>query len=289
MDVTHNGPGEAALPTKEPWKAAFTNGAFCALVAAMLLWGGLRDFTPPPEEPKSVEAVLEESEERSHWNRESLEIIRERSRITDAIDAQIETLEARRSSGGRDAESEAEIRRLRASWFEEMDKTEQLWSARDAARGERQRQRDAPRREQVARAAQAWERSRKFVLAASAAAWLLAGWLLWQARLLYARRPAARADSDAGDPQRSQKIPFYLLQVTVCVGVLLFGVLGADRHFDQRNPRDMVIMLGLFGLGTSTLWLFFGTIDWSKWNAIKDLVKGGRAAGETDGAQDDRD
>jgi len=79
------------------------------------------------------------------------------------------------------------------------------------------------------------------------------------------------------------------LQVTVCVGVLLFGVLGADRHFDQRNPRDMVIMLGLFGLATSTLWLFFGTIDWSTWNAIKDLVKGGRAAGDADGAQDDRD
>ena len=108
MDVTHDGPGEPALPPEERWKAAFANGALCALFAlfaAMLPWGGLREFTPPPEEPKNVEAGLEESEERSRWNRESLEIIREQSRITDAIDAQIETLEARRSSGGRDRKS----------------------------------------------------------------------------------------------------------------------------------------------------------------------------------------
>lgn len=49
------------------------------------------------------------------------------------------------------------------------------------------------------------------------------------------------------------------------------------------------MVLGLAGLAMSTIWLFFGSIDWSEWNAIKGVVTGKRPAGDdAESKSDDR-
>jgi len=294
-----------AVTPAEPRKSRFVNGVLCALVAAGLLWGSFREFTPPPEEAKSAQNLLEESEELLRWSRELNALQDERSKITDAIDARIEMLEARRAEG-RVAERDEEIRRLRATWFAEMEETNRLTTQKMKEREEREWQAGARRREQVARAAWAWERHRRNLLAVSASAWLLAGWLLWQALLQGHRQAVTRAAGEAGAPPlaadraaveppvthegdrpRRRKLPFYLLQVTVCVGLLLCGSLGSAEHFDRKYPRDMFVFFGLFGLATSTLWFFHGTIDWSDWSANKARLGGRKAPTDTDAAHDD--
>jgi len=179
MGMQHEKPGAATPPRERPWKTACTHGGFCGVMATIFLLSGLREFTPPREEPASVEAFLEDYRE-SRSPRELVERLSERSRRNAAI-----------------------------------------------------------HREKVARAAAEWERTRIFIFAFSAGWWLWAGWLLWRAYLLYAHQPA---------PPPSLKLAFYLLNMTVCVGVLLFGIFGADRYFDAEDGRVPYVELGLLGL-----------------------------------------
>jgi hypothetical protein len=73
---------------------------------------------------------------------------------------------------------------------------------------------------------------------------------------------------------------FYVVQLAVYIGAILFGLSGPAPPAGAKDKREMLVFIGLLGLAMSTIWLFFGSIDWSKWNAIKRLVTGKRPAGE---------
>jgi len=90
------------------------------------------------------------------------------------------------------------------------------------------------------------------------------------------------------DPQRIQKIPFFVFMLLVCLCVLLFGMLGPDEQFSEKHPRSEMVFLGCFGFISSTVWFFFGMIDWSDWNTIKKQLTGKEANGDADTTEDDR-
>lgn len=301
MAERQGGRADAEPAAADAWKAPFANGAIFAVVAAMLFWGAFREFRPPPEEPTSVEQMLKEADETLRSGRELTDLLRERSRITDAIDDRIEALEARRAEGQDRDGLDDELRRLRKTLLAELETTNRLVGERNAAGEEEERQEDAKRRERVARAAWEWQRARWRLLAMAAAAAALAGWLFWQAHIRHARHVVtavaaqadgragsprrAHADLGGGDPQRGQKLPFYALQVGICLMCVLFGLLGPEPKAGAKHGREDLVIFGLAGLALSTIWLFFGSIDWSTWNAIKGLVNG-KAAGDTDGTRD---
>jgi hypothetical protein len=98
-----------------------------------------------------------------------------------------------------------------------------------------------------------------------------------------------RGVADAGDPQWSQKLVFYVVQLAVCIGAILFGLLGSAPPAGAKDEREGLVFIGLFGLALSTIWLFLRSIDWSTWNAIKEVATGTRAAGdEAESKSDDR-
>jgi len=66
---------------------------------------------------------------------------------------------------------------------------------------------------------------------------------------------------------------FFLVQLAFCIGLILFGLSASPPPAGAEDRREECLFLGLFGLATSTVFLFFGSIDWSTWNAIKDRVK----------------
>lgn len=240
---------------------------------------------PPPEEPTSVEASLQEAAESSPETRRFLELMRERSQITDTIERRIKEIEATPVAGDDHAARDDEKRRLRRTLLAEMQKTSQLLSAQQAASEERKRTADAPRQAQVARAAEQWRRYRPVFFAMGLSFMALAGWLLWKAHRLHfeqvlaeraARSERRRSEShraEAGDPQWNQRLVIYVVQLVACIGCILFGLSKSAPPVGAEDEREEFLFLGLFGLATSTLFLFFGSIDWSTWNAIKDLVR----------------
>jgi hypothetical protein len=135
---------------------------------------------------------------------------------------------------------------------------------------ERKRLADAPRRAQVARAAEQSRRARPVFLAMGLFFLAVAGWLLWEARRLHSKQTLA--ERAAGDPQWNQRLVIYSVQLAVCIGVILYGLSESAPPAGVEDTREELLFLGLFGLATSTVFLFFGSIDWSTWNAIKDLV-----------------
>ena len=69
--------------------------------------------------------------------------------------------------------------------------------------------------------------------------------------------------------QRKQKIPLLIFFLIICISMILFGVFAPDSQFPDDAPRSAFVFLGVFCTITSTLWFFFGSIDWSTWNLIK--------------------
>jgi len=262
------------------------------IFATAWLWGASREFKPPPEEPKSVEASLQAAVEHARETRRFLELMRERSQITDAIERRIKDLEAPPVAGDDHAARHDEKRRLQRTLLAEMQKTSQLLSAQQAAMEERKRTADAPRQAQVARAAEQWRRYRPVFLAMGLSFMALAGWLLWKAHRLHfeqvlAERAAGaergRSEShraEAGDPQWNQKLVIYLVQLAVSIGCIMLGLSESAPPAGVEDERESLVFIGLFGLATSTWWLFFGWIDWSTWNAIKDAVRSRNSPGD---------
>ena len=76
----------------------------------------------------------------------------------------------------------------------------------------------------------------------------------------------------AGDPQWNQRLVIYSVQLAVCIGCILYGLSESAPRAGVEDTREELLFLGLFGLATSTVFLFFGSIDWSTWNAIKELM-----------------
>lgn len=305
MAERHDPEADAVTVAADAWRAPFANAVGLAVTAAAMLWGGFREFTPPPEEPESLEQLFADTDEVMRWAEEFEQLSRERSRITDAIDKRIKVLEAQRSEEPHRAGLRDELRQLRESWLAEMETTNRLLREKNAAMEEKKLRKDAVRQEQVARAAADWQRGRWKVLAMAGGAAALAGWLFLRARTLR-RQFVASAGAEAGggpqaeapaaadpalveerDRQQSQKIPFFLFQVAICIGVLLLGLFGPAPQAGAKDERAGFVFLGLFGLATSTIWLFFGSIDWSTWNAIKGRLNGREADGNADGTRDD--
>jgi hypothetical protein len=281
-----------ASPGAKSWKDPLGSGLLAIIFATAWLWGASREFRPPPEEPKSTEALLQEAAESIRETRRFLEFMRERSQITDAIERRIKELEAPPVAGDDHAARDDEKRRLRRTLLAEMQKTSQLLSAQQAAREERKRTADAPRQAQVARAAEQWRRYRPVFLAMGLSFMALAGWLLWKAHRLHSEQVLAeraagserhRSEShraEAGDPQWNQRLVVYLVQLAASIGCILFGLSTSAPPAGADDKREEFLFLGLFGLATSTVFLFFGSIDWSTWNAIKDLVRGRNSPGD---------
>jgi hypothetical protein len=280
------------------WKDPLGHGLLAIIFATAWLWGASREFRPPPEEPKSAEAKLQEVAESLRETREFLELMRDRSQITDAIDRRIKELEAPPVAGDDHATRNAERRRLQRTLSSELEKTSQLLSAQQAESQERKWRVDAPRRAQVARAAEQWRRYRPVFLAMGLFFMAWAGWDLWKAHRLHSeqvlaervagaehRRSASRR-AEAGDPQWNQRVIFYLIQLPVCIGCILFGLSDSAPPAGAEDTREELLFLGLFGLATATLFLFFGSIDWSKWNAIKDLVTSRKSPGDDEQSPD---
>lgn len=257
-----------------------------AIIFAMAwLWGASREFRPPAEKPKSVEASLQEAGEFLREIREVHELMRERSQITDAIERRIKELEAPPVAGDDHAARNDERRHLQRTLLAEMQKTSQFLSAQQAEREERKRTEDAPRQARVARAAEQWRRYRPVFLAMGLSFMAWAGWLLWKAHRLHfdqvvaeraagaerRRSPGRRAE--AGDPQWNQKLVIYSVQLAFCIGAILFGLSASAPPAGAEDEREFFVFIGLFGLATATWWLFFGWIDWSTWNTIKALVR----------------
>ncbi|MFM9058031.1 MAG: hypothetical protein ACKOSQ_02700 [Planctomycetaceae bacterium] len=266
-----------------------------AVVAAILLWGAFRPFTTPPEEPTSGRALLEESADLSRFSEEFIRLSRERRQITDAIDEQVKALEARRAASPDGAALDDELRRLRQESLAELKTTNRLLAAKNAEWQDKKQRGDAGRREQIARAAYEWQRGRWRVLAMAAVACVLSGWLFFRANVLHRRPADAWAQAAAGgpphatvdrelahasDPQWNQKLGFYVFQLAVCIGAILFGLLGSAPPAGAKDQREGLVVVGIAGLAMSTIWLFFGSIDWSTWNAIKGVATGKRSAGD---------
>jgi len=281
-----------ASPDANSWKDPLGTGLLAIIFATAWLWGACREFRPPPEEPKSVEATLQEAAESSRETGRFLELMRERSQITDAIERRIKELEAPPTAGDDHAARDDEKRGLRRKLLAEMQKTSQLLSAQQAAIEERKRAADAPRQAQVARAAEQWRRYRPVFLATGVSFLAWAGWLLWRAHRLHSeqylaeraggaeRRRSGSHRAEAGDPQWNQRLVVYLVQLAVFIGFILFGLSGSVPPAGADNEREEFLFLGLFGLATSTVFLFFGSIDWSTWNAIKDAVRSRNSAAD---------
>lgn len=303
MAERHDPEADAVTVAADAWRAPFANAAVLAVTAAAMLWGGFREFTPPPEEPESLEQLFADTDEVVRWVQEFDELSRERSRITDAIDERIKALEAQRALEPHRAGLRDELRRLHETWLAEMETTQRLQREKNAVMEEKKRRKDTARQEQVARAAADWQRGRWRVLAMAGVAWALAGWLFLRACALRRQFVAAaeagggpRADAPAAadpalveerDRQQSQKIPFFIFQVAICIGALLLGLLGPMPRAGVKDERAGLVFLGLFGLAMSTIWLFFGSIDWSTWNSIKGRLNGREASGRADGTPDD--
>jgi hypothetical protein len=285
-------PADDASAGAKPWKGPLGSGLLLIIFATAWLWGASREFRPPPEEPKSAEAKRQELQEVVEFHRESSELSTERSRITDAIGRRIKELEAPPVAGDDHASRNDELRRLRQTLWAEMEKTTQLQTARWAERAERKRLADAPRRAQVARAVEQWRRARPLFLAIGLFFMALAGWLLWKAHLLHSeqvlaehtagaeRHRSASRRAEAGDPQWNQRLILFLVQLAVCIGLILFGLSASAPPAGAEDRREECLFLGLFGLATSTVFLFFGSIDWSTWNAIKDRVTSRKSSGD---------
>jgi len=270
MSARPTPPADDASPGAKPWKVALGSGLIAIIFATAWLWGAFREFRPPPEEPKSAEAKRQEAAGFTRETREFLEITRERDRIIDAIDRRIDGLTARQVTGADRVARDDEVRRLQKTWLAEMEKTSQLLSAQQAARVERKRLADAPRQAQVARAAEQSRRARPVFLAMGLFFLAVAGWLLWEARRLHSKQTLA--ERAAGDPQWNQRLIIYLVQLAVCIGLILYGLSESAPQAGVEDTREELLFLGLFGLATSTVFLFFGSIDWSTWNAIKELM-----------------
>lgn len=300
MAERHVQGADAVTVAADAWRAPLANAAILAVWAAIMLWGAFREFTPPPEEPESLEQLLAESDELIRRS----QVSRERSRITDATEERIQALEAQQAAEPHRGELRDELRRLHETWRAEMETTHRLEREAGAAMEEKKLRKDAARREQVARAAADWQRGRWKVLAMAGGAAALAGWLFLRACTLR-RQVVAAAGAEAGggprahappaadpalveerDRQQSQKVPFFLFQVAICIGVLLLGLLGPAPQAAAKDERAGLVVLGLAGLALSTIWLFFGSIDWSTWNSIKGLLNGREASGEADGTRD---
>jgi|GEM_PF-3514575 len=271
------------------WKDPLGKGLLAIIFATAWLWGASREFRPPPEEPKSVEDSLQDAAESLRESRRFLEFMRERSQITDAIERRIKELEAPLVAGDDHAARNDEKRRLRRNLLAEMQKTSQLLSAQQAAREERKRTADAPRQAQVAHAAEQWRRYRPVFLAMGLSFMAWAGWLLWKAHRLHSeqvlaggaeRRRSGSHRAEAGDPQWNQRLVVYLVQLAVSIGFILFGLSESVPPAGANDEREEFLFLGLFGLATSTVFLFFGSIDWSTWNAIKDAVRSRNPPGD---------
>jgi len=82
MNESIGGPPDEAPAAVDAWKAPCANGAVFAVIAVSLLWGAFRPFKPPPEEPKDVTAILDDTEEITRFGKEFMQLSRERSRIT---------------------------------------------------------------------------------------------------------------------------------------------------------------------------------------------------------------
>lgn len=53
---------------------------------------------------------------------------------------------------------------------------------------------------------------------------------------------------------------------------------------DDRASGDMGV--SLVGLAVSTIWLFFGPIDWRRYNAVKDLMTSRTSPGDDEHPSD---
>jgi hypothetical protein len=301
MDAGQERQADATRPSAS-WKAPFANGAIIAVMATGFFWGSFREFRPPAAtpEPVSVDTLTKQADEVMRRVREFNELSRERSQITDAIKRRIEELQARQVAGLERAARDEEVSRLQDTLLAELRTTNRLLGAKHAEWEERERLAAAPRREQVARAAWEWQRGRRRLLAMAVAAAALAGWLFRQAYLRHReqvvaeraagadrRRSARRRRRQESDPQWNQKLFFYPIQLAICISCLLFGLLGPEPRGGEKDSRESLVLLGLFGLAMSTIWLFFGSIDWSDSNTIKDRATGRRSAGDGEHSPDD--
>lgn len=79
--------------------------------------------------------------------------------------------------------------------------------------------------------------------------------------------------------QRRQKIPLLIFFLILCISMLSFGIFAPDSQFPDDAPRSAFIFMGVCCTISSTLWFFYGSIDWSTWNQIKALL--GRKEGKT--------
>ena len=62
--------------------------------------------------------------------------------------------------------------------------------------------------------------------------------------------------------QRRQKIPFFVSFLVLCVGAVLLGIFGPESQFSDNFSRSEPTIGGAIGTVTSTIWYFFGSIDW---------------------------
>jgi hypothetical protein len=284
MSARPKPPADDASPVAKPWGEPLAVGTLLIIHAVAFFWLASLDFRPPPEEPKSLDAMLEEAAESSRQNRGLHEALSERSRITDAIARRIKELEGPPVAGDDHAARNDELRRLRKTELAEWEKTGQILTAHVAEHEERKRLAEAPRRKLVAEAALAWQRKRRIVLAYGFAATALAGWLLWQAHVRHREgvlaeraagvehRRSGRRGAEASDRQWNQKLAYYAFVVVISVAMLLYGLSDRARAGGNQDA-DGLVFVGLFSLATATWWLCFGSIDWSPWNAIKARVK----------------
>ena len=68
---------------------------------------------------------------------------------------------------------------------------------------------------------------------------------------------------DRSDSQRAEKFPALIFFLAITLSILGFGLFAPDSQFSDDDPRGKWIFFGVIVTITSTLWFFYGRIDYS--------------------------
>lgn len=77
--------------------------------------------------------------------------------------------------------------------------------------------------------------------------------------------------------QWNQKMPRAIFWLAIGGFLVLMGLFASDSTWDADFPQSKALFLGAWSIGFAILWFFFGSIDWSQWNAIKRRLGKGEA------------
>jgi hypothetical protein len=83
------------------------------------------------------------------------------------------------------------------------------------------------------------------------------------------------------EPQRAEKFPALIFFLVITFSILGFGLFAPESQFSDDDPRVKWIFFGVIFTITSTLWFFYGRIDyslpiWMVW--IINMITGGKRA-----------